>query len=74
MPKACPLKASAREVISSRTAGSAAQAAVEALKQLDGCEIHLSHFPGPGDEAGLRNLGLNATSDPVFAGKAAPLP
>jgi len=52
----------------------AAQAAVEALKQLDGCEIHLSHFPGPGDEAGLRNLGLNATSDPVFAGKAAPLP
>lgn len=26
------------------------------------------------DEAGLRNLGLNATSDPVFAGKAAPLP
>jgi uncharacterized protein (UPF0371 family) len=51
----------------------AAQAAVEALKQLDGCEIHLSHFPGPGDEAGLRNLGLNATSDPIFAGKTAPV-
>ncbi len=49
----------------------AAQAALEALKQLDGCELHLSHFPGPGDEAGLRNLGLNATSDCVFAGKAA---
>jgi uncharacterized protein (UPF0371 family) len=46
-----------------------AQAALEALKQLDGCELHLSHFPGPGDEAGLRNLGLNATSDSVFAGK-----
>ena len=51
----------------------AAQAAVDALKQLDGCEIHLSHFPGPGDEAGLRNLGLNATSDPIFAGKIAPV-
>jgi uncharacterized protein (UPF0371 family) len=52
----------------------AAQAAMEALKQLDGCELHLSHFPGPGDEAGLRNLGLNATSDPVFAGKDTPTP
>jgi len=51
-----------------------AQAALEALKQLDGCELHLSHFPGPGDEAGLRNLGLNATSDAVFAGKEAPPP
>ena len=51
----------------------AAQAAMEALKLLDGCELHLSHFPGPGDEAGLRNLGLNATSDPVFAGKEAPI-
>ena len=47
----------------------AAQAALEALKQLDGCELHLSHFPGPGDEAGLRNLGLNATSESVYAGK-----
>lgn len=50
----------------------AAAAALDALKQLDGCELHLSHFPGPGDEAGLRNLGLNATSDPIFAGKEFP--
>lgn len=49
-----------------------AQAAMEALKQLNGCELHLSHFPGSGDEAGLRNLGLNATSDAVFAGKDSP--
>lgn len=52
----------------------AAQEALEAIKQLDGCELHLSHFPGPGDEAGLRNLGLNATCDPVYAGKDAPAP
>ncbi len=46
----------------------AAQAAMESLKELSGCEIHLSHVPSPGDEAGLRNLSLNATSDPVLAG------
>ncbi|GAB1484881.1 DUF1846 domain-containing protein [Treponema sp.] len=50
----------------------AAQAAMEALKKLKGSELHLSHFPGPGDEAGLRNLGLNATSDAAFAGKELP--
>lgn len=50
----------------------AAAAAIEALKELDGCEMHLSHFPGPGDETGLRNLGVNVTHDPVYAGKDAP--
>ena len=45
-----------------------AQAAMEALKELSGCELHLTHLPAAGDEAGMRRLGLNATSDPVFAG------
>jgi uncharacterized protein (UPF0371 family) len=45
-----------------------AQAAMEALKQLAGCELHLTHLPSSGDEVGLRRLGLNATSDPLFAG------
>ncbi len=45
----------------------AAQAAMESLKELSGCEIHVSHVPGPGDEAGLRNLGLNATCDAKLA-------
>ncbi len=49
-----------------------ANAALEALKDLDGCEMHLSHFPGPGDESGLRNLGINLTHDPVYAGKIGP--
>jgi uncharacterized protein (UPF0371 family) len=46
-----------------------AQAAMEMLNHLVGCEFHLSHFPGPGDKAGLRSLGLNVTCDPVYAGK-----
>jgi len=45
-----------------------AQVAMEALKSLAGCELHLTHIPATGDEVGLRRLGLNATSDPFFAG------
>jgi uncharacterized protein (UPF0371 family) len=45
-----------------------AQAAMESLTLLAGCELHLTHIPSPGDEAGMRRLGLNATSDPFFAG------
>jgi len=45
-----------------------AQAAMEALKSLSGCEMHLTHIPASGDEIGLRRLGLNSTSDPFFAG------
>ncbi len=45
----------------------AAQAALEKLKELRGCEAHLSHIPARGDEAGLRRLGINLTSDPTFS-------
>ena len=45
------------------------QAAIEQLKRLRGCEAHLTHIPSPGDEAGLRKLGVNLTSDPLFASK-----
>ncbi|MBN1396622.1 MAG: DUF1846 domain-containing protein [Bacteroidetes bacterium] len=47
----------------------AAQKAVENLKNLRGCEVHLTHMPTPGDEAGLRKLGVNLTSDPDFSTK-----
>jgi uncharacterized protein (UPF0371 family) len=47
----------------------AAQLAVEKLKALAGCEVHLTHIPTPGDEAGLRRLGVNLTSDPNFSTK-----
>ena len=45
----------------------AAQMAMEKLPELRGCEVHLSHIPSPGDEVGLRRLGVNVTSDADFA-------
>jgi uncharacterized protein (UPF0371 family) len=44
----------------------AAQMAMEKLPELKGCEVHLSHIPPAGDETGLRRLGVNLTSDPLF--------
>lgn len=49
------------------TSNPGAEAALHSLKNLSGCEVHLTHIPTPGDAAGLRKLGLNATSDPVFS-------
>jgi uncharacterized protein (UPF0371 family) len=53
----------------STTMNPAAQIAVEKLKELSGCEVHMTHIPTPGDEAGLRKLGVNLTSDPDFSTK-----
>ena len=53
----------------SATANSAAQLAMEKLIDLQGCEVHVTHIPTPGDEAGLRRLGVNLTSDPNFSTK-----
>jgi uncharacterized protein (UPF0371 family) len=47
-----------------------AKVAMEKLKELQGCEMHSTHIPTPGDEAGLRRLGLNITSDPNFSSKS----
>lgn len=54
----------------SATVNPAAQAAVEKLRELSGREMHMTHMPSPGDEAGLRKLGVNLTSDPDFATKS----
>jgi uncharacterized protein (UPF0371 family) len=54
----------------STTSNPAAHAAVEKLEELRGCEVHMTHMPTPGDEAGLRKLGVNLTSDPDFATKS----
>ena len=48
----------------------AAQMAVECLKELRNCEVHITHIPTPGDEAGLRKLGVNLTSDPDFSSRS----
>jgi uncharacterized protein (UPF0371 family) len=47
-----------------------AKAAMEKLTELQGCEMHSTHIPTPGDEAGLRMLGLYITSDPNFSSKS----
>ena len=46
-----------------------AQLALEKMKELQGCEVHMTHIPTPGDEAGLRRFGINLTTDPNFASK-----
>jgi uncharacterized protein (UPF0371 family) len=51
------------------TANPMAQLCVEKLKQLRGCDVHITHIPTPGDETGLRRLGVHLTSDPSFATK-----
>jgi uncharacterized protein (UPF0371 family) len=48
----------------------AAELATGFLKELRGCEVHLTHIPTPGDEAGLRKLGVHLTSDPEFSSKS----
>jgi len=48
----------------------AAQMALENLKLLRGCEVHLTHIPTPGDEAGLRKLKVNLTCDPEHSSKS----
>jgi len=47
-----------------------AQMTMEKLKELQGCEVHMTHIPTPGDEAGLRRLGVNLTSEPNFSTKS----
>jgi len=54
----------------STTINPAAQAAVEKLPELRNCEMHITHMPTPGDEAGLRKLGVNLTSDPGYSTSA----
>ncbi|MBM3253268.1 MAG: DUF1846 domain-containing protein [Candidatus Omnitrophica bacterium] len=43
-----------------------AEIAMEKLRELEGCEVHLTHIPSPGDEAGLRRLRVNLTTDANF--------
>ena len=45
------------------------EVAMGKLDELQGCEVHMTHIPTPGDEAGLRRIGVNLTSDPNFSTK-----
>jgi uncharacterized protein (UPF0371 family) len=53
----------------SATTNPAAEAAMLKLKELRGCEAHMTHMPTPGDEVGFRKLGVNLTTDPNFSSK-----
>ncbi len=48
----------------------AAKMALENLKLLRDCEVHLTHIPTPGDEAGWRKLKVNLTCEPQFSSKS----
>ena len=48
----------------------AAKMALENLNLLRGCEVHLTHIPTPGDEAGWRKLNVNLTCDPEYSSKS----
>lgn len=50
----------------SATTNPTAQMALGKLNVLRGCELHMTHIPTPGDEEGLRKLGVNLTTDPNF--------
>ncbi len=54
----------------SATSNPAAQMALGKLRDLENCEVHLTHIPTPGDEAGLRKLGVNLTCDAEFSSKS----
>ncbi len=48
----------------------AAQMALEKLNLLRNCEVHVTHIPTPGDEAGWRKLNVNLTCDPEYSSKS----
>jgi uncharacterized protein (UPF0371 family) len=54
----------------SSSVNAASQATIEKLVELRGCEVHMTHMPTPGDEAGLRKLGVNLTTDQNFVSKS----
>jgi uncharacterized protein (UPF0371 family) len=37
--------------------------ALDKLKELETCEMHVTHLPTQGDEAGLTRLSMNITTD-----------
>ncbi len=51
----------------SATSNPTAAIAMEKLRELRTCEMHMTHIPTPGDDAGIRKLGINITTDPNFS-------
>lgn len=51
----------------SATTNHTAEIAMNKLRDLRGCEMHMTHIPTPGDDVGLKMLGLNVTTDGKFS-------
>ena len=53
----------------SATTNHTAELAMNKLVELKGCEVHITHIPTPGDEVGLKSLGVNLTTDGKFSSR-----
>ena len=53
----------------SATTNHTAEIAMNKLMELNGCEVHMTHIPTPGDEVGLKRLGVNLTTDGKFSSR-----
>jgi uncharacterized protein (UPF0371 family) len=53
----------------SATTNHTAELAMQRLVSLKGCEVHMTHIPTPGDEVGLKRLGVNLTTDGKFSSR-----
>ncbi|MFH0791107.1 MAG: DUF1846 domain-containing protein [Candidatus Omnitrophota bacterium] len=51
----------------SATTNHTAELAMRKLTDLKGCEVHMTHIPTPGDDVGLKNLGVHLTCDGKFS-------
>jgi uncharacterized protein (UPF0371 family) len=51
----------------SATTNHTAELAMKQLVELKTCEVHMTHIPTPGDEVGLKRLGVNLTTDGKFS-------
>lgn len=53
----------------SATTNHTAELAMNKLVEVKGCEMHMTHIPTPGDEVGLKRLGVNLTTDGKFTSR-----
>ncbi|MFH1269545.1 MAG: DUF1846 domain-containing protein [Candidatus Omnitrophota bacterium] len=53
----------------SATTNHTAELAMKKLIDLKGCEVHMTHIPTPGDDVGLKRLGVNLTTDGKFSSR-----
>jgi uncharacterized protein (UPF0371 family) len=53
----------------SATTNHTAELAMNKLVELRSCEVHMTHIPTPGDEVGLKRLGVNMTTDGKFSSR-----